>query len=1271
VLFPLVFCRDCGQEYYSVSMSKDDETGQRCFAPREFGDHWSQDQGVSGYLYRSTTHPWSTAPEDILERLPDDWIEDHQGTPRLRSNRRKQLPLAVRVRPDGSEDDTGELGVFVETPFRFCLGCGVSYGSRQVSDFPKLAALSSEGRSSATTILSLSTILHLNEESLLPAHARKLLSFTDNRQDASLQAGHFNDFVEIGLLRAALYAAVSSVGAEGLPHETLTQRVFEALNLPLELYASDPGVRFQALDETKRALRSVLGYRLYRDLRRGWRIMSPNLEQCGLLRMDYLSLDEVCQAEDIWADCHPALVTADPTTRAQIAKTLLDYLRRELAIKVDYLNPDFQESIQRLSSQRLVAPWAIDENERMEYASVLFPRPSGGEDSQGNVFMSARGGFGIYLRRRNTFPGYRGPKLKLPDTDLLIRQLLEGLRMAGLVEVVLEAKDSTAVPGYQLNAASMIWKAGDGTRAFHDPIRVPNEPEGGGRPNPFFVKFYSTVARSLQGLEAREHTAQVPYEERQERERDFRSGALPILYCSPTMELGVDIAELNVVNMRNVPPTPANYAQRSGRAGRSGQPALVFTYCSSGSPHDQYFFKRPERMVSGAVTPPRLDLANEDLVRSHLHALWLAETGVDLGTTLKDILSLSGDHPNLELLDQVLADVQSAGAQRRAWERSRHVLEMIGDELLAAGWYTPEWPEEVLNVAARRFDATCDRWRGLYRAALTQAEVQGKVIRDASRSAADKRQADRLRREAESQLKLLTEAENIAQSDFYSYRYFASEGFLPGYSFPRLPISAYIPGRNLRQRDEFLSRPRFLAISEFGPRAIIYHEGSRYIINQVILPVGDEGPLTSQVKQCGNCGYLHPIHNGDGPDLCERCGVSLDPPLRQLLRMQNVVTRRRDRINSDEEERLRLGYEIRTGVRFPERDGRPTHRTAEIVVDGRVIARLTYAQTATLWRINLGWTRRKNKNQYGFVLDVERGYWARNDQSNEDDPDDPMSARTERVVPFVEDSRNCLLFEPEIALEHAEMASLQAALKRAMEARFQLENSELAAEPLPNPGDRRILLFYEAAEGGAGVLHRLLDEQGVLAEVARTALDICHFDPETGEDLRRAPHAREDCEAACYDCLLSYGNQREHALLDRQTILPMLLNLARSEVRTSPSEATREDHLETLLRLAGSDLEREWLDYLNQQGYRLPDTGQKLFDQCRTRPDFVYEAEYAVVYIDGPHHQYPERQQRDQQQALCMEDAGYVVIRFGYPDEWDAVLARYPHIFGGEAWVTR
>ena len=138
-----------------------------------------------------------------------------------------------------------------------------------------------------------------------------------------------------------------------------------------------------------------------------------------------------------------------------------------------------------------------------------------------------------------------------------------------------------------------------------------------------------------------------------EREKEFGEAKLPILFCSPTMELGIDIKDLNAVNMRNVPPTPANYAQRSGRAGRSGQPAMVFTYCSFGSPHDQYFFKHPELMVSGQVQTPRVDITNEDLIRSHIHAIWLQESGLDLGNTPGDLLQLSGDNPSLELLPEV------------------------------------------------------------------------------------------------------------------------------------------------------------------------------------------------------------------------------------------------------------------------------------------------------------------------------------------------------------------------------------------------------------------------------------------------------------------------------------------------------------------------------------------------------------------------------------------------------------------------------------------
>jgi hypothetical protein len=123
----------------------------------------------------------------------------------------------------------------------------------------------------------------------------------------------------------------------------------------------------------------------------------------------------------------------------------------------------------------------------------------------------------------------------------------------------------------------------------------------------------------------------------------------------------------------------------------------------------------------------------------------------------------------------------------------------------------------------------------------------------------------------------LLDASDDQHADFYSYRYFASEGFLPGYNFPRLPLSAFLPGRRKRrgETDDFLSRPRFLAISEFGPRAIVYHEGARYQVNKVILPVGgDEAALNGRAAVCPACGYLHPLAASPRPTAASRAARS-------------------------------------------------------------------------------------------------------------------------------------------------------------------------------------------------------------------------------------------------------------------------------------------------------------------------------------------------------------------------------------------------------------
>ena len=118
-----------------------------------------------------------------------------------------------------------------------------------------------------------------------------------------------------------------------------------------------------------------------------------------------------------------------------------------------------------------------------------------------------------------------------------------------------------------------------------------------------------------------EHTAMVPQTERERLENLFKgaSDAVNYLVCTPTLELGIDIGQLDSVLMRNVPPLPANYWQRAGRAGRRHRMAVDITYCRPVS-HDRAYFADPLELLSGRIDPPAFNLRNEAMVAKHVHA---------------------------------------------------------------------------------------------------------------------------------------------------------------------------------------------------------------------------------------------------------------------------------------------------------------------------------------------------------------------------------------------------------------------------------------------------------------------------------------------------------------------------------------------------------------------------------------------------------------------------------------------------------------------------
>ncbi len=466
----------------------------------------------------------------------------------------------------------------------------------------------------------------------------------------------------------------------------------------------------------------------------------------------------------------------------------------------------------------------------------------------------------------------------------------------------------------------------------------------------------------------------------------------------------------------------------------------------------------------------------------------------------------------------------------------------------------------IVTSAAARFDGTFGRWRSLFDSAERQADEASAQLRRHSLERHERRVLEGIRMNAEKQMELLRGGSDDQHSDFYTYRYLATEGFLPGYNFPRLPLVAFVStGRGRTQGRTLIQRPRFVGISEFGPNSLVYHEGRAHRVRRVILKGGDQNDagrlVTATFNVCTACGGAH---SGEKPDLCHSCGMSLADAdlISDAYRIEQVETVPADRITANDEERRRQGFEIRTVYEWPVRDhGRKDTRAAEVRDDDGLVAKLTFGPATTIRRFNLGLRRRDPNGPDGFNINPRNGYWARSAEEGENEAPDPDKVTPQPIIPYVEDRKNALLFTPAIPLEDTVMADLQYAFIRGLEFIYQLEEGEVLGEALPERADRRSILIYEAAEGGAGVLSQLISDHGALSRVMEKAIEICHFDlPRFKAEGVAATtlHDVDDpkCVAGCYRCLLSYFNQPDHALVDRrkEEFKATLIRIARAQV---------------------------------------------------------------------------------------------------------------------------
>jgi Lhr-like helicase len=1191
-LYPTRFCRDCGHEFHVVT--KTEGVNGIHFLPRNIDDTPLEEEegNIAGYLTPTGHDDSDYAFTGEIETYPEEWREERNGIERLRANRKPRAAQLVKVSPEGRDNSSGKNFWFIPGKFGFCTCC-LDQPHPSMRERSKLAGLSGEGRSSATTLLVSTALEWMNrQESRVPKEKRKLLGFTDNRQDAALQAGHFNDFLFVSLLRGAILRAVLDAGEDGMTEDEFGLRAVKALgftagNKDARIHwMLDSNAGAVVREDAQRSLAKVLAHRFWTDLRRGWRFTNPSLSVLKLIDAKFIGLDDIAEDTERLAAILPALGTLNVEARKAMLKLLLGAMLEGLAVGTEALDLTVLDVVALKSRNLLRTPWAVDVKETPRSRTTLFLQAPGKDrvglrEEQTIIRAGYNSRIGRLINRRSVI----GTKLGKADYLAVMTGLMELLAREGLVSRVDIEAD---LQGWRLSPSAVCVIPGEATRT--------QKAEG----NRYFHDLYNAIAADLKaghstywGLESREHTAQVSQKQREWREWRFRferddqenltqSAAdlralgeseqfLPALFCSPTMELGVDISALNAVYLRNVPPTPANYAQRAGRAGRSGQSAVIVTYCAAQSPHDQYFFERRNEMVAGVVRPPALDITNEELVRSHLHAVWLAEAKVALSPDIPEILDLKQvDYPLKQEIRDIINRPLLASIARLPMKR-------ILDQILAStGGRKPVWmsdPDDFVSGVAQRapqeFGRAFDRWRELYNSARTQLMEANARSEITGLSGADRRRIKASQMQASDQITILEQGKATNGSDFYSYRYLATEGFLPGYNFPRLPLYAFIPGEG--KIGAFLQRARFLAISEFGPRSLIYHEGRAYRVMKAKLPpevrTGDGTELaTRDIIICSNCGACH-----DGEvERCHACnaGMAGKIPVQRTLRIDNVEAAPVERITANDEERVRQGFDIQTVFSWPMRDGRVQITEGDFSCDDVSVLKLQYANSAEISRINKGLRRRADQTVFGFYIDPRTGYWTKSNDEDADVDAPPDVSRPVRVVPIVRDRKNALLFrfnEP-TAYAAETIATVQHALMRGIEVVYQLEEGEILGEPLPARDNRRAILAYEATEGGAGVLSRLVAEPQALGKVAREALILMHFESvdeaiAAGDAKMLSSNGGAFCVRGCYRCLLSYFNQPDHELIDRNSdeAKQLLVDLARGQiVLSSPSSRSGE-----------------------------------------------------------------------------------------------------------------
>ncbi len=850
--FPMLTCRQCGQPYFEAYE----------YNGKLLNHHPETQLPVSRQVF------WVGKPADVITFDEEDEEDDKNNRINLEEKKWK----AYQYNPETDEIGTDKNWITfykVETTedkedktnyLTRCASCNAHASGANAEVVTKFYP----GNESLSSVVTQKVLEALPPKAVvdLPMAGRKLLTFSDNRQDAAFFAPYFQRTANGFAHRAAIIAVLKEAD-RAMPFDTLANGVRAYWNRQKSFSYPDRNGKLRTSFED---VKDLLTGRLVAEFCTppGRRV---SIESLGLVSVEYdkRKIDKIVKK---LSEHFYHLKTKDIT---ELVYLFLEHIRRSKSITNIPNEPDITDSLiwgERYKGQRCYEIEKAGSGKGANFAwkpksgtkrynrrTWYLIQQLGWEHEQAIDFLNTF--WGLLTRSKLLIKAGSGHAL---DASAILLKTAEPERLYECGDCGLRQHH------FVNNRCTSFGCQGELHRC--DTSSFDSERN-------HYINSYIETQPLI--VCANEHTASLSTDLREEIESKFHDKEINVLSCTTTMEVGVDLGELEAVVNLNVPPGISNYQQRTGRAGRRAQAAPFCVTIARNSHYDQVVFGDFENYLKKSPSDPFVHLLNATIFQRHQMSIFLSKYLVDHIETKELRAPVLNDLFGKDLeKDQIIEDFHIEFRKKiQAWLQSEHGKEAVNE----ANTLLLSIPEEARIILSpqltdistlfveqlEHFSAIISgRWYH-YNDKIAEARA---LVAEGDDSAAQ--QITRWKNQRETYM------------GQYLVNQFSEKGLIPTYSFPVHSLTLEVTKDRQEYVGQFLKpdislvRDASMGISEYAPGAEVIANGRIWKSAGLAYTPKDFMP-TEYVKVCNNCSHANIADDSeDLPKNCDNCNQTLD-----------------------------------------------------------------------------------------------------------------------------------------------------------------------------------------------------------------------------------------------------------------------------------------------------------------------------------------------------------------------------------------------------------